>query len=534
MRSILGQNLKKAASIAREANERNISVDQVIAERMEKAISRRDFLKGTALVAAAVAVPPTLWSMGASAAKAEAKTSQKIVVVGAGLAGLTCAYRLKTKGIEAEVYEAAKRVGGRCYTRRGDFADSQIAEHGGELIDTEHQDIRKLAKELGLTLDDLPAAELSGTEEIYYIDNAPYSLRDIANDFQQILPIIERDAKDAGDYSYASSTARAQELDRMSVADWIRDNVPGGLKSRMGRLLRVAFTANSGAEIKEQSALILMETFGSYKPHGNVSFTGSSDERFHVRGGNDLIPTRMAEVLKGQINTEHELIAIKKEKDGGYKLTFRTGETTKDVKADQVVLALPFSILGSSVDFSQAGFSRLKSRVIRELGFGSCSKLNVQFTDRHWRTLGLNGSSYGDRGYANVWEVSRNQSGQAGLMVSFTGGDIAKTFANGDPQAHAQTLLKQLEPVFPGITGKWNGKATVDYWPSYKWTKGAYSYFGVGQYTKFYGAAAEPEENCYFAGEHTAEYYGFLNGAVESGERTAQQILQSQKVAKQA
>src|SRR3954468_8172740 len=98
-------------------------------------------------------------------AAARALASPRIVVVGAGLAGLTAAYRLQQAGYAAQVFEGSERVGGRCRTGRGAFADGQIYEHGGELIDSNHLAIKHLASELGLTLDNLVQAETNGTEE---------------------------------------------------------------------------------------------------------------------------------------------------------------------------------------------------------------------------------------------------------------------------------------------------------------------------------------------------------------------------------
>src|SRR5690349_6388497 len=109
-------------------------------------LTRRGFLQSAGVAAATVAAAPLL-----SAAKAPRRA--KVAVVGAGLAGLTCAYRLKQAGIEATIYEANTRLGGRCWTRRGDFLDGQTAEHGGELIDQSHTNIRQLAQELRLPLD---------------------------------------------------------------------------------------------------------------------------------------------------------------------------------------------------------------------------------------------------------------------------------------------------------------------------------------------------------------------------------------------
>ncbi|MED3089145.1 flavin monoamine oxidase family protein, partial [Bacillus toyonensis] len=154
--------------------------------------------------------------------------SPKIVIVGAGLAGLTCAYRLKQAGYKAEIYEASERVGGRCHTRRGDFLDNQIVERGGEYIDLGQVSIQQLAAELGLQLDNLTAAEVPGTEAFYYFDGAPYSFAEIVSDFQQVFNQIQTDAALAGFPTlYNHYTQRGFELDHMSITDYINTYVPG-------------------------------------------------------------------------------------------------------------------------------------------------------------------------------------------------------------------------------------------------------------------------------------------------------------------
>jgi monoamine oxidase len=125
-------------------------------------------------------------------------TSARVVVVGAGLAGLTCGYRLKQAGIIATIYEANSRVGGRCWTRRGDFDEGQIAEHGGELIDQGHTRIRQLVQELRLPLDNLLRAELNGTEPFYYFDGAIYTYEEAVDDLKAIWQTLHRDLIDAG------------------------------------------------------------------------------------------------------------------------------------------------------------------------------------------------------------------------------------------------------------------------------------------------------------------------------------------------
>jgi monoamine oxidase len=195
------------------------------------------------------------------------------------------------------------------------------------------------------------------------------------------------------------------------------------------------------------------------------------------------------------------------------------------VVADRVVLALPFSIL-RDLDIAGAGFAPLKLQAIRELGMATNSKLNVQFTERLWRTQGMNGDSYSDTGYQSTWEVTRAQPGTSGILVDYTGGDIGASFGTGTPVARAQTFTSQLEPLMPGISSKFNGKAFVDYWQGNPYTKGSYSYWKVGQYTTFAGVEGERSGNCHFAGEHTSiDFQGYLNGAIDSGYRAAGEIL---------
>ena len=211
---------------------------------------------------------------------------------------------------------------------------------------------------------------------------------------------------------------------------------------------------------------------------------------------------------------------------GAYTLTFQSGRRTFDVTADKVVFALPFSILRTAVDFSRAGFSALKQTAIRELAIGANSKLNVQFSRRHWIALGGNGDSFADTGYQATWEVSRAQAGASGILVGYSGGDHATTFGRGTVAAQATQFLAQLEPVFPGSTANFNGRATLDFWPGDTFTRGSYAYWQPGQYTRFAGIEGVQEGNAHFCGEHTSiDSQGYLNGAVETGERAAGEIV---------
>jgi len=509
--------LRQATSTAAEAATRRTEVRRVLDER---ASSRREFIGKISLAAAATAFAPSLLA-------ASARTSNaRVAVVGGGLAGLTCAYRLLQAGINATVYEANSRLGGRVWTRRGDFAEGQIAEHGGELIDQGHTSIRQLAQELGLPLDNLLAAELPDTGEFYNFDGADYPYAQAVEDLKSIWQALHRDLSDASYPTlYNSFTARGAQLDQISITDWINATVPGGMSSPLGQLLDITYNIEYGAECERQSALNLLYLLG-YNSPGQFTLLGASNEKYCVRGGNDQIPARLAAALGSRIVTGTALIGVARNAAGTYTLTFQSGRRTTEVVADKVVFALPFSILNTAVNLTRAGFSDLKRIAIRELAMGTNSKLHVQFNRRLWNPLGCNGATYSDRGYQSTWEVTRAQAGTSGILVDYTGGNIGNSFDKGTPAKRAQQFLAQIEPVLPGVTTQWNGRATVDYWPGNPYTLGSYSYWQVGQYIRFAGVEGEQEGNTHFCGEHTSiDAQGYLEGAVETGQRAANEVI---------
>ena len=510
--------LLRAARVAHDSATRGLPIRQVLEERAAPRITRRAFVEQAALAGATAAA--LSWPAPAGGASAP-----RVAVVGAGLAGLTAAYRLRQAGVAATVYEASTRLGGRCWTRRGDFAEGQIAEHGGELIDQSHKQVRQLAQELRLDLDNLLAAEQNGTEATFWFDGRRYAYEEATRDLKAIWQKIHADVSAAGyPTTYDGYTPRGWELDHMSILDWIEESVPGGIASPLGQLLDAAYDIEYGAPIHDQSSLNLLYLLG-YSGQGQLRIFGPSNEKYRVRGGNDQIAHRMADRIAGQFETGARLVAIVREPDGRYTLTFARGAGTFARTCEKVILALPFSILRESVDFSRAGFSALKETAIREQGMGASTKLHLQFDERVWRGQGFNGETYSDRGYQCSWEVTRGQAGTAGILVNYTGGDVARGFERGRVDRQASTFLGQIEPVLPGVGAAWNGRATVDVWSLAPFVKGGYSFWRVGQYTRFAGAEGERSFDCHFCGEHTSiDSQGYLNGAVETGERAAAEV----------
>jgi monoamine oxidase len=431
------------------------------------------------------------------------------------------------------------------------WLNGQTSEHCGELIDTKHKTIFALGNRFNIPRVDLTAAEPIQSTETYRFFDAYYTKEQANIDFKPVYNNIKADLVEAPFPTlYNSFTSAGFALDHLSLFDWIETRVPGGHTSNMGQLLDVAYNIEFGNVTTEQSSLNLIYLLGFQPVPGEFRVFGTSDERYHLVGGNERLPKAIAAALPGgsvQLNTAATGIVLNT--DGTYALTLKRSGGTSTIVADRVIMAIPFSVLrtllGSDAAYRAAGFTSLKQTAIQQLGYGKNCKLHLQFDARLWNQAGpwgiSTGTTYADTGYQNTWDVTRGQDGPTGILVDYTGGGVPLASFSGNPNdpqvvaGFARTFLKQLEPVFPGITKLWNGKATLDVPLTNPFLLGSYSYWKVGQYTGFsgYEKARQPDPltgKCHFAGEHCSiNFQGFMEGGAEEGARAANEILADYK-----
>jgi len=498
-------------------------------------LGRREFLGGLgASLTLAGCGAVTSGAFAPGAAQALRRNAPRIVIVGAGLAGITCAYRLSQAGVGSEVFEANSRSGGRTWTLRGFFDDGQYAEHGGQLIASAHHYVRRLARELGLELVNLNALYPPNAVTTNFISGERYAQRDAVEDYDRYVydPLNEA-ARAAGPVTtFYQHTPAGVALDRTSVDEWLNRNVRGGTTSNIGKLMLLACLDEYGGETHLQSALNLIYLFsGMRRGRLNLSGTGE-DDKYTVRGGIDQLVARMvAKLPDATVRLGNALEALARNADGSYTCTFSAGGTMKSVPADVVVLSIPFTVL-RLVDTKAAEFSARKRRAIASLDLGSNAKLHLQFRSPYWFKDGYNATAYATQTFQGSWDASIGQGGRAGLLVCYPGGARGATHVGpvhgSAPQATAQRYLRSLEPVLPGALNAFNGLAYQDFWIDDPYARGAYSYYQTGQYTTLSGEERIPEGNVYFCGEQTSiVWQGYMNGAIESGQRAASEVLQA-------
>lgn len=482
-------------------------------------LKRRAVLQWSAGAAAAATLPV---AAGCDGAEPEPEPEVSVAVVGGGMAGIHCAYQLDKAGVAVTVYEASKRVGGRMYTGKDLFADGQICELGGELIDTNHATMWKLSEQLGIPLDDRWAGEPAGFKrEIYYIAGAEVAEATIVEQFTPVAAIMAQQVEKA-----ESDDAYFEEIDNTSLQKWLDDNCPKATFPELHEILRVAYRGEYGLECEEQSCLNLLY-FIDYENPGDFAIFGESDERYHTHTGNETFPATLAESLSGKIQLETKLVSAKDGAEGKYVLTFQKADgSTAEATVDHVVFALPFTLL-REVDLSGLTLSDLKREIIDELGYGTNAKVMAGFTSRYWVTdHNAGGAVTTDLTIQQTWETSIGQDGASGILTNFLGGDAGLGSGQGTPEEYFQTVLPDLETIWPGGQAAYVKDSAVRmHWPTHEYTKGSYTCYRPGQWA-YYGLEGEREGNLHFIGEHTSlDFQGFMEGAAESGGLAAGAIL---------
>ena len=509
-----------------------------------KRLGRREFLAGAGKTAFVAALAATMGETLFRAQRASATQKVRVAIVGGGLAGLRCAHALWTKyGWTSTVYEANSTVGGRCETNRNYFLNGDIAEMHGEFISSEHLSVLNLVSAFNLTLEDYNAHP-AGTIDTYWLNGGRYTQAALNADWQGWAWKLFNDAAKAAPWPqfYNTYNAQGKAWDSMNVPQWINQYVNGGTAGQFGGLCLQDVIDEYGGDPADQSALNLTMILGYNDSAGGRGFQpttspvlAGTDERWHIVGGNDQLVTTMVNQLPaGTVKTGQVLTALKANADGTFTLTFTSGATTSQATVDSVVLTPSFKVL-RNVDLTASGLSARKMNAINNLGMGTNGKIIMQFNGHPWQADGYTGTTYQDNGFlSSGWEmINRQFTGPTGIWTAFPGGNytpqILTTYGltqhEGIPPATLITdALNQLEPVLPGVTKAYNGRAWYHFGSNDPYVQGGYPYWRVGQYTAFSGYEDVLEGKIHFAGDFNPNVQGFMEGAVSGAERAAGEV----------
>lgn len=480
----------------------------LLAKRFRRRVDpaeRRAFLQQS--IAAAAALLLTERFAGADTSPG-GTGGRRVVVIGAGLAGLACAHELhSSRTAEVTLLEARQRAGGRVLTER-DFIEDANIEWGGELIGSNHPIWQAYAKQFGLTMRDVTEdealhspIELGGKvlaeEEANEIWEAMEALEEFLIDAARPIP---RDAP--------WQAADADKLDARSVASFLD---PAAAPPLVKRAFLAMLSADNAVSADRQSTLGLL---AAIKGAGLDKYWSES-EVFRCEQGNDALATKLRKALpEGMLRTGARVAAVIQE-GGGVRVELADGLT---VEADEAVLAVPPSVWGR-IRFEPA----LPEGLAPQMGVAlkHFSKVKSAF----WEQDGRAPTAITDGLIGWTWDGTDNQpEAKEKCLTVFAGGDGAEAIRAKRGAERTEALADALERLHPGYGANLIAARTMD-WPGDPMTAAGYSFPAPGEVTTVIRRLQQPFERLHFAGEHTSvQFAGYMEGALQSGAAVAARL----------
>lgn len=428
----------------------------------------------------------------------------RVAVAGTGLAGLSAADELARAGAAVTLLDARSYAGGRVRTIRA-FAAQQHGELGGEFIDGDQKAIIDLCRRFDLPLVRILRSGFThrfrDSAGRYHVSRtAPWTaLRDC------LSPLLNRYKLSRGD----SASDSVRKLATMSLSDWMRhSNAPPEVHS-MANALRAFFLADPN----EISVLPVIEQIAKGGAPSQAEF-------FRIEGGNDRLVDALVRAVEGRVLLGHAIRAVANALDRVViSLTDPSG-LTQQIEADYVVMTLPASTL-RVVDI-QPPLPEEQRRAIDRLAYGCATKVLVQssnklFDHRRGRAFATDGC------LGAFWDASEEQSGAASI-VSFLAGGSASACLRDRAAGGAQAVLSEL--CWLGLDRSPVTDLHIGDWTADPWARGGYAFIDPGFDPAWRSLLARRAGRIVFAGEHTSErWQGYMNGAVESGQRAARELL---------
>lgn len=450
-----------------------------------------------------------------------ARTPRRVIVAGAGLAGLCAAYELMRAGHEVTVLEASDRPGGRVFTLRDPFAGGMWAEAGAESFGDSHQRVKHYISKFHLDL--LPAGASSHLANLFYMNGhrIPAGL-----EFEWPVPLpagekklswaelmhkyLDPAVREIGDPLSPGwpSSEILDKFDRISVAEMLRRR---GASPEAIAVLALGYSDQWDNGTQPDSALCLL------RDHA----LGRSALRFQrISRGNDRLPHAFARALGNRIHYRSAVLRVEQDQTSVTAVVDNHGRRHR-ISGDALVCAIPFSVF-RSVE-AEPAFSPAKQRALRELNYVSVTRVFVQTRTRYWTRSGLNGYAASDLPARIVWDCSEGQAGPRGIFESYMSGEAARRIAALSEPRRIQTVVDNLEMLFPGLRENYERSVSV-VWDADPLARGAFAWFKAGQMASLLPFIAAREGRVFFAGEHTSAWFGWMEGALESGQRVAREV----------
>ena len=446
---------------------------------------------------------------------------KKVVIVGAGMAGLVAAYELLRAGHEPLLLEARQRVGGRIETLRAPFSHGLYAEAGAMRVPRVHQLTLAYCRHFGLKLTPFTmtnprgylyfagkrhrAAEVNANPELLPFDLAPHERGKSAGQlWRKAIGEIEEALTTQGE---AAWTKLAEEFDHFSTREFLEFK---GWSE--GAIEMYGLMADQEALMNSSFLELLREDVG-----------GFYRDMQELAGGMDTLPNAFMPKLGAYIRFGAKMIAIDQTPEEVI-IHYDTVAGRFTARGDYAIITVPFPIL-RHVEVIKP-FSRAKQRAIRQLHYDASAKVLLQARRRFWEEDDgiYGGGSTSDLPVRATYYPDHGQeTGRGVLLASYTWGEDAQRWGSLATYDRIEQAIENLALIHPQIRSEFEAGASK-IWHDDEFAGGAFAFFNPGQQTLLHEAIIAPEGRIYFAGEHASLSHAWIQGAIESGLHAALEI----------
>lgn len=468
-----------------------------------ESLTRREMLKGTLAAGAGL-----LMSRSPARAAQPADGAKRVIVIGAGMAGVAAAYELKSLGYEVTVIEARIRLGGRVHSLDR-FIKDKVVEAGAEMIGLNHPTWAAYAQQFGLNL--LPIPNDLQADSPIVLGGEPLAAdkaKALWKEMRQGLAKINLDAERIVDPYEPWKTRGAKDLDRRTTADWIgKLSVSDPAKQAM----TIQLTAINGMLPELQSYL------------GNLAMVrGGGLEKYWTEtdallcdGGNQQLPEEMSDEIGSQCFILNQAVTAVKADDKRVRVTLADG---RQLEADDVVVTVPISTW-QKIEFDPP----LPADFTPQMGLNA--KYLAAVKTRFWETDNRSPRSLTDGPISVTWEATSNYPEDGGVCLTlYSGGPATRKAIDWTVDECETNYLAALEQVYPEVRAQFvAGRFTA--WHTDPFALGSYSFPAPGEVTSIGPRLLEGLGRVHFAGEHCCyAFIGYMEGALQSGVRLAKRL----------
>jgi len=447
-------------------------------------------------------------------ARPDGASARRVVVVGAGLAGLTAALDLVDAGWDVVVLEARSRVGGRVHTVRRPFSDGVHAEAGGESIDDDHDRLLAMLRRFHIPTEQRPPDKILQGLTSWHGTRAKTSRfvagrgGKVAADYERFYDALDDLSADV-DPVHPERLPGAEQHDARSLAEFTDDL---HLVPEARFLVDTDNRGEFNAEPHEVSLLFAMQQAAV-----GESVEDSSIESMRVKGGNDRLPRAMAAALGDRVRLERPVTRVE-HRASGVRVT--AGSTTID--AAWLVLACPLTPLREVIFDPPLPAS--VAATVAGLDLGHAAKVTLEYDERFWEQQDLSGFTVTDLPFGIAWSPTDSYASTPGLLTAFITGDGARAAARQSDRERVAAVRSQFAEVYPGSTPLLTGNQATTAWANERFTGGGYAVHQPGQFLRFWPVLRAGTGRIRFAGEHTETLAGYMESAVRSGHRVAREL----------